>query len=115
VVLGWSDAALFWSAVDCAISTSDNEGMPISLIEAQLAGIPVIATDVGSTSEVIKDGTTGILTKSNELELIQAVNRFVMDNAMMEKIGIASKKYASKEFSVEKMIESHKKAYLQLL
>jgi len=71
-VIGWVDAATFWSAVDCAISTSDNEGMPVALIEAQLAGVPVIATDVGSNAEVIKDGSTGIVCSTNSNELNHA-------------------------------------------
>ena len=73
-VIGWADAATFWSAVDCAISTSDNEGMPIALIEAQLAGVPVIATNVGSNREIIKDGVTGKLTTQNLDKLIAAIN-----------------------------------------
>ena len=44
-VIGWTDASLFWSAVDCALSTSDNEGMPIALIEAQLAGLPAVVRE----------------------------------------------------------------------
>ena len=44
-VIGWTDASLIWSAVDCALSTSDNEGMPIALIEAQLAGLPAVVRE----------------------------------------------------------------------
>lgn len=60
-VIGWTDAAIFWSAVDCALSTSDNEGMPIALIEAQMAGLPAVVTDVGSNPEVIRDAISGYL------------------------------------------------------
>jgi glycosyltransferase involved in cell wall biosynthesis len=52
-VLGWAEASDLFGAADIILSTSENEGMPVALIEAQLAGKPVVATDVGSVSEVI--------------------------------------------------------------
>jgi glycosyltransferase involved in cell wall biosynthesis len=61
-VLGWAEAADLFGATDIILSTSENEGMPVALIEAQLAGKPVVATDVGSVSEVILNHETGIVT-----------------------------------------------------
>ena len=61
-VMGWVDAATFISACDVVLSTSENEGMPVALIEAQMAGKPVVATNVGSVSEVIINGETGFVT-----------------------------------------------------
>ena len=64
-VIGWAEAADLFGATDIILSTSENEGMPVALIEAQLAGKPVVATDVGSVSEVILNHETGIVTNSN--------------------------------------------------
>jgi glycosyltransferase involved in cell wall biosynthesis len=114
-VIGWADAAAFWSAVDCAISTSDNEGMPISLIEAQLAGVPVIATNVGSTDEVVENGVTGILSTKDALGLISAIRKVTSDVALFESMKNASKERARKEFTPLKMLTSHTKVYLKLL
>jgi glycosyltransferase involved in cell wall biosynthesis len=114
-VIGWADAAAFWSAVDCAISTSDNEGMPISLIEAQLAGVPVIATNVGSTDEVVENGVTGILSTKDALGLVSAVRKLTSDVALFESMKNASKERARKEFTPLKMLTSHRKIYLKLL
>jgi glycosyltransferase involved in cell wall biosynthesis len=114
-VIGWADASLFWSAVDLAISTSDNEGMPIALIEAQLAGIPVIATDVGSNSEVIEDGVTGIVTAKTAQELAAAVSKLITDSSMRGAMGKAAVVRAQKEFGMERMISAHKTAYEALL
>ena len=114
-VIGWADAAAFWSAVDCAISTSDNEGMPISLIEAQLAGVPVIATNVGSTDEVVENGVTGILSTKDALGLISAIRKVTSDVALFENMKNASKERARKEFTPLKMLTSHTKVYLKLL
>jgi glycosyltransferase involved in cell wall biosynthesis len=110
-VIGWADASEFWSAVDCAISTSNNEGMPVALIEAQLAGIPVIATNVGSISEVILDNETGIVVEKTPDALVNAVKRLAGDPSLRNSMGQAAKIHASTEFSMSKMIDAHKVAY----
>ena len=114
-VIGWSDAQYFWSAVDIAISTSDNEGMPIALIEAQLAGLPVIATDVGSNAEVVEDGQTGIVTSRSMDELVAAVAQLVADKALRSAMGAAGAERAQREFSMHQMISAHKEAYERVL
>jgi glycosyltransferase involved in cell wall biosynthesis len=114
-VIGWADAATLWSAVDCAISTSDNEGMPVALIEAQLAGVPVIATDVGSNAEVIEDGVTGMVTSKSPQELIEAIEKLLNGHNLIQKMGDAGRERAKAEFSLEKMINTYINAYANLL
>jgi len=114
-VIGWVDAAQFWSAVDCAISTSDNEGMPIALIEAQNAGIPVIASDVGSNSEVIKDGISGFICKRDVDDFTRAINQLVENDSLRISMGRAAQSWSLEEFSIKRMIESHVSAYLKLV
>ena len=113
-VIGWADAATFWSAVDIAISTSDNEGMPVALIEAQLAGLPVIATNVGSNSEVIQDEGTGLIASRSVDALVGAVNRFTSLPSLIRTQGDKGRERASKEFSLEKMIRSHADLYREV-
>ena len=61
-LLGWrADVETVYAAADLILLTSDNEGMPVSLIEAGLAGLPAVATAVGSVAEVVEDGSTGLL------------------------------------------------------
>ena len=114
-ILGWTDASLFWSAADCALSTSDNEGMPIALIEAQLAGLPVITTNVGSNGEVIENGITGILTTKNVDEVVQAVKKLHKNKILRNRLGAAAKSRAEKEFSLAKMIDAHKNIYRSIV
>ena len=114
-VIGWADASVFWSAVDCAISTSDNEGMPVALIEAQLAGIPVIATDVGSNSEVIENGITGIVTTKDLEMLVSEVQRLARNASMRAAMGDMARIRALKEFNMEKMINTHTDAYAKIM
>jgi glycosyltransferase involved in cell wall biosynthesis len=64
-VLGWTDAAKLFAESDVILSTSENEGMPVALIEAQLASKPVVATNVGGVAEVVINNKTGFVTRKN--------------------------------------------------
>ena len=63
--------------VDCFVNTSSSEGLPVSIMEAASFGIPAIATDVGGTSEIVRDGETGFLLPADfrPEELARAVGR----------------------------------------
>lgn len=66
VMTSWiKDIAQFNSAMDIVCLTSKNEGTPVSLIEAQAAGIPVISTDVGGVRDIVIDGDTGYVVPSD--------------------------------------------------
>lgn len=106
-VFGWVDAATFISASDIILSTSENEGMPVALIEAQLAGKPVVATDVGSVSEVVMDGKTGFVVSKNQEELVAALNKLLPDTKLIESMGNEAKTHAKSSFSPELMINKH--------
>ena len=67
LVAGWQKKEEMWAIADIALCTSDSEGMPLSLIEAQMAGIPVVSTNVGSVDEIVVDGVTGRDRKSTRL------------------------------------------------
>ncbi len=114
LVLGWIDAAAFWSAVDCAISTSDNEGMPISLIEAQLSGLAAIATDVGSNSEIIENEVTGFITSKDTYALIAATKKLMENKKLRDSMGARAKEKASSNFNIKKMITMHSDSYKRL-
>jgi glycosyltransferase involved in cell wall biosynthesis len=65
--------------IDIFLNVSENEGLPISIMEAVSFGIPVIATDVGGTSEIVNDNINGIMLKkdfTNE-ELVNAIRHFL--------------------------------------
>jgi glycosyltransferase involved in cell wall biosynthesis len=113
-VLGWIDAAALFAASDIILSTSENEGMPIALIEAQLASKPVVATNVGGVSEVVLNNKTGFVTKKNTQELAKALEKLIDSKALRTAQGKAAKAHATKAFSVEKMIQAHVSLYKKL-
>lgn len=113
--LGWTNSNLFWSAVDIGISTSQNEGIPIALIEAQMAGVPLIATNVGGTNEIIVDGNTGFLVPIDLDEIEIKLKKLVADRTLFRNFGLNARELTRSKFSVNVMIESHLKKYNELI
>jgi glycosyltransferase involved in cell wall biosynthesis len=114
-VIGWADAVDLFGAADIILSTSENEGMPVALIEAQLAGKPVVATDVGSVSEVILNHETGIVTNKNAGSIASAIESLVIDKAMREEMGHIAIARAQALFSVDRMINAHIELYKSIV
>ena len=114
-VIGWADAATFWSAVDIAICTSDNEGIPIALIEAALAGIPLIATNVGANNEIIENGVTGLITTKDANHLTISINYFIASPNLISKLGTQAQRQAQEKFNLAKFIILHESLYEQLI
>jgi glycosyltransferase involved in cell wall biosynthesis len=113
-VLGWQDANSILPIADIFLSTSENEGMPIALIEAQLASIPVVATDVGSVSEVILHNKSGFICSKSTDELIAALKKLAESKNLRAKFGKAGRGNSLKSFSDKTLISAHKKVYLKL-
>jgi glycosyltransferase involved in cell wall biosynthesis len=113
-VLGWTDASKLFAASDIILSTSENEGMPIALIEAQLASKPVVATNVGGVSEVVLNNKTGFVTRKNTEDLAKALEKLINSKAVRTAQGKAAKAHATKAFSIEKMIQAHVALYKKL-
>ena len=112
-VLGWQVASDLLPLADLVLSTSENEGMPIALIESQIAGIAVIATHVGSISEVLINNETGIICHKNDDQLIAAVKKLAGDKKLRVRYGSAGRSNAVKVFSIKNFVNAHKKIYLQ--
>jgi glycosyltransferase involved in cell wall biosynthesis len=113
-VLGWQDAKSILPIADIFLSTSENEGMPIALIEAQLAGIPVVAINVGSVSEVVINNKTGFICSKSNAELIKAISKLAESKSLRSKFGANGKAHALKMFSEKQLNSTHKELYLKL-
>ena len=113
-ILGWQDAKSVLPIADIFLSTSENEGMPIALIEAQLAGIPVVATNVGSVPEVVLHNKSGIICNKSNDELIAAIKKLAQSKALRTKFGKVGRAHALKSFSEKNLISAHKRLYLKL-
>jgi glycosyltransferase involved in cell wall biosynthesis len=114
-VIGWAKAEDLLGASDIILSTSENEGMPVALIEAQLAGKPVVATDVGSVSEVLLNHETGIVTNKNAGSIALALESLILDKTTRDEMGRLATARAEALFSVNRMINSHVDLYKSIV
>jgi len=114
--LGWqSEIETVLAACDAVILTSLNEGTPVSLIQAQMSGKPVIASDVGSTREVLEDGQTGFCIEYSTSGFCSTISELVGNRKLVSKLGAAAKLRAQSKFSVQSMVSSYENLYLDLV
>jgi glycosyltransferase involved in cell wall biosynthesis len=111
-LLGWrADVEKVYAAADMVLLTSDNEGMPVSLIEAGLAGVPAVATNVGSVAEVVKDGSTGLLTRCDADDLAQSVLRLLRDDRLRWQMSAAATSWTRERFGAERLVADVQRVY----
>ena len=115
-VLGWqSNIEKVLSAADIVVLTSDNEGTPLSLIQAGMAGLPVVSTNVGSVPEVVLDNATGLITSLDVQEIADALEKLVTDKALRERLGHAAQEFTLANFGVQRLVHDHEELYKALL
>jgi glycosyltransferase involved in cell wall biosynthesis len=114
--LGWQSNSAQWLAIsDMAILLSDNEAVPLAMIEAGLAGLPVVATNVGSMADVVINGVNGFLTSTKIEEISAALLMLAQRPELRQEMGAAGRNLAQSRFSTEAMISAHQDIYSQLV
>ena len=114
--LGWrNDIDMILSSSDIAVLCSDNEGIPLTLIQASQAALPIVTTNVGSVSDIVLDGVTGILTEVSANGLIQGVSKLLANPDLRARLGESGQMRARELFSSQAMVERHEELYSQSL
>jgi len=116
-LLGWRrDTADLYAAADIFVLPSLWEGMPNALLEASAAGLPVVATAVEGSREIVEDGRTGILVAPRDAEaLALAIERLVADPHLRSQLAAAGQKAVLERHDVETFVRSHEMLYQRLL
>jgi glycosyltransferase involved in cell wall biosynthesis len=115
-ILGWqSDIEKVLSAADIVVLTSDNEGTPLSLIQAGMSALPVVTTNVGSVPEVVLDGVTGLVTSMDIQEMADALEKLFNDAGLRTQYGIAAQEFTLSHFGVKRLVHDHEELYKKLL
>jgi glycosyltransferase involved in cell wall biosynthesis len=110
--LGWrKDIDDLFAASDIAILTSDNEGIPLTLIQAAQAGLPIVAPAVGSISDIVVNDQTGFLTSPQPGAMASAISALAHDPALRARLGASGKVRADEFFSLERMLRDHTEIY----
>ncbi|MEA2298802.1 MAG: hypothetical protein QOF77_1738 [Solirubrobacteraceae bacterium] len=111
-----TDMASVCFASDVVVLTSDNEGTPVSLIEAQAAGRPVVSTRVGGVATVVEHGETGLLVGvDDEGSLAEAVGRILADAPLAARMGTSGRERARSMFSLERLVDDLDRLYAGML
>ena len=115
-ILGWqSNIECVLSAADLVIITSDNEGTPLSLIQAGMASVPVVTINVGSIPEIVIDGETGIITTNRVSDIADAIECLFNNPDLVNKMGESGKDFTSPRFGIERLVRDHDLLYSELL
>ncbi|WP_433500620.1 glycosyltransferase [Sphaerimonospora sp. CA-214678] len=114
-LLGWrKDVETVYAAADLALLTSDNEGTPLTLVEAGMAGTPAVAPRVGSVGEVVRDGRTGLLAAPDAAELTAHVLRLLGDRQLARGMGESARRWTTSAFGVERLVADTENLYRSL-
>jgi len=114
--MGWqADLSAFLGAAQAVVLTSDNEGMPVGLIEAALAGRASVTTDVGSAREVVLHGRTGFVVAPDASAIADALLTILGDKNIRESFEIAASTWGRERFSTNRLVHDHQKLYQRLI
>ena len=114
--LGWrGDTTDWYGAADIVALSSDNEGTPVTLIEAAAAGRPVVSTAVGGVPDVVADGVTGLLVPvEDEAAFAAALLRLSDDRALAARLGGAAPGRAE-HYGIARLVNDLESIYRDIL
>lgn len=110
------DIAIFNAGMDIVCLTSKNEGTPVSLIEAQATGIPVVSTNVGGVSDIVVNNEAGYIINHGDIETyVEKLRLLVEDKELRLRFGTFGKEFVVERFGYQKLVSSMDEYYKELL
>jgi len=115
-LLGWRrDVPQLLRAADCFLLTSRWEGLPRAVLEALLAGLPVVATAADGVTDVVRDGVNGyVVPIGDSVRLAERLLELVRAPALRRRMGAAAAALPD-EFDIHAMVRRQETLYAELL
>jgi glycosyltransferase involved in cell wall biosynthesis len=105
----------YYNKMRILVLPSYTEGLPSVILEAMACGTPVLATPVGAIPDIIKEGETGFLLKTNEpKQMAEKIIEILDKHEVLEKVSAKAYKYVKENFSYEKTLEDWRKILSEL-
>jgi len=116
ILTGWrKDISRILSAIDIFVLTSLWEGLPIVVLEAMSANLPVVATHTGGIEEVIIEDKTGFLVSpSNMNTMSEKIAILLKDESLRRQMGQNAKNNLGIQFTVQNMVRNNQDLYVSL-
>jgi glycosyltransferase involved in cell wall biosynthesis len=116
-LLGYREDTPRWlAAMDIFTLPSLSEGLPLSLLEAMGAGVPVVVTAVGGMPEVVTHGTTGLIVPPADSQaLASTISSLLSNRPYAAELGAAGRRLVSEHFSMHRMVQDYQSLYRVLL
>jgi glycosyltransferase involved in cell wall biosynthesis len=100
------------AAADVFVLPSVSEGLPVSVLEAMAAGLPVVASRVGGVPEQVSDGQTGLLVEPGDPNaLAAALARLIAEPSLRRRLGAAGRARAEQAFDLDPFRRAHVELY----
>ena len=106
-----SDVKKYLLNADVFVSSSLYEGLPLSMLEAMAAGLPIVANDVGGIHDILKDGYNGYLVQVGAKEqFIAALEKLILNSGRRELFS-ENAKILAKNYDESKTVKSYEELY----
>lgn len=110
------DIATFNAGMDIICLSSDNEGTPVSLIEAQASGLPVISTDVGGVKDILSEGETGfIVPKKDAKAFAEKLQLLIEQKEIRDKMSQNGWNFVRDKFHYTTLVKNMENYYSELI
>ena len=110
------DIATFNAGMDIICLSSDNEGTPVSLIEAQASGVPVISTDVGGVKDIVSEGETGfIVPKKDAKAFAEKLQLLIEQKEIRDKMSQNGWNFVRDKFHYTTLVKNMENYYSELI
>lgn len=110
------DVDLLLQQADVFVLSSLSESLPVSVLEAMRASLPVVATDVGGMAELVEDGVSGYLVPTGDIAaLTERLARFIANPALCEQMGQAARKRFCQQFTLSQHGEKIARLYAEVV